>query len=288
MNMSYPLPISERSAAATRKGDGEAAASDRRAFEPAPAARPAAQTLLGDDDSDLAMRDPWWSLREIKPETRTDRKTGKRLPLVDYHRDHPASRAFDLLRTQLVRSLEQNGWNRVAIAAPTTGCGSTFTAVNLALSLGRVPGTRTVLMDLDQRAPGVADTLGIGGTHDMGAYLSGVVPMQRHLHRIGETLALGLNTQLNRNASEQMHDSVSGMMLDEMQDALDPDVVLYDLPAMLEYDDLAAFLPQVDGVLLVADGTRTSPRQIAECERLLSEQTRLLGVILNRGRASTG
>ena len=48
----------------------------------------------------------------------------------------------------------------------------------------------------------------------------------------------------------------------------------------------AAFLPQVDGVLLVADGTRTVAEEIAACERVLDGQTQVLGVILNRARTS--
>ena len=56
------------------------------------------------------------------------------------------------------------------------------------------------------------------------------------------------------------------------------------MPPVLESDDLSAFLPQVDGVLLVADGTRTLPQHIAECERRLEGQARILGVILNRAR----
>jgi len=67
-----------------------------------------------------------------------------------------------------------------------------------------------------------------------------------------------------------------------MTESLQPDVVLYDLPPVLAYDDLAAFLPQVDGVLLVADGTQTTASQIVACEKILNGQTRLLGVILNR------
>lgn len=69
-----------------------------------------------------------------------------------------------------------------------------------------------------------------------------------------------------------------------MQAALRPDVVLYDLPPLLEFDDTIAFLPQVDGVLLVADGTKTTDEDLAVCERLLEGESALLGVVLNRGR----
>ena len=53
---------------------------------------------------------------------------------------------------------------------------------------------------------------------------------------------------------------------------------------VLEYDDLTAFLPQVDGVLLVADGTQTTAAHLAACEKMLLGHTQLLGVVLNRAR----
>jgi len=228
--------------------------------------------------------DEWDMLRRV--ERRTGREgAAHQTVLVDQNCDHPVSRAFALLRTRLVRTLEQNGWNRIAVCAPTSGCGSTFSAVNLALSISRVPDTRTVLVDLNQRAPGVAGILGIGGTHAMNDFLSGHLPAEEHMVRCSETLALALNSEINPEAAEQLHDTNTGLALERMQEALDPDIILYDLPPMLEYDDLAAFLPNVDGVLLISDGSQTTKAQIEECERILEGQTRLLGVVLNKGRS---
>ena len=70
-----------------------------------------------------------------------------------------------------------------------------------------------------------------------------------------------------------------------MEQILRPDLVLLDMPPILEYDDLNAILPHVDGVLLVADGTHTQARHIEECERLIKKRSKLLGVVLNRARA---
>ena len=67
-----------------------------------------------------------------------------------------------------------------------------------------------------------------------------------------------------------------------MQAALQPDVVLYDLPPALACDDVIAFLPQLDGVLLVVGGGLTQAEDVRKCERLLAGQTPLLGVILNK------
>ena len=78
------------------------------------------------------------------------------MPVVDSRRDSPTVRAFDLLRTRLRQTTQKHGWRNIAVASPTPGCGNTFTAVNLALSMSRIPGSRTVLMDFNLRQPGVA------------------------------------------------------------------------------------------------------------------------------------
>lgn len=229
-----------------------------------------------------ALPETWERLRRVMPGTRKPHL--QNAPLVSFYRDDPAAKAFDLLRTRLLNTLKARGWKRIAVAAPTRGCGSTFTAVNLALSLGRVPNSRTILLDLNHRDPGVADMLDLAGFGDMPGFLAGRVSMERQLLRTGETLALGLASNPDRDAAEILHDSQCAATLDHMCEELDPDVVILDLPAVLEYDDLAAILPQVDGVLLVTDGTQTSPGHLAACEKVLDNQTQLLGVVLNRAR----
>ncbi len=210
-------------------------------------------------------------------------------PLVNLCRDDPAARAFDLLRTRLLQALRDNGWSRVAIAAPLPGCGATFTAVNLALSLARIPDSRTVLMDLNLRTPGVAGALGarVPANGDMRRFLGGEVPVREQFIRVGETLALGLAAASDKDAAEHLHDGRTAKSLGRMFSALRPDVVLYDLPPVLVHDDAAAFLPHVDGVLLVADGESTTAADIKACERVFAGRTRLFGVVLNRARRRT-
>ncbi|MDX2484288.1 MAG: CpsD/CapB family tyrosine-protein kinase [Pseudodonghicola sp.] len=228
------------------------------------------------------LPEPWDRLTRVKPGLQDI--NGGPAALVSLFRDDPAARAFDLLRTRLMQTLRSKGWRRVAIAAPTAGCGATFTAVNLALSLARVPETRTVLMDMNRRNPGVANALGLQGVGDMEGFLRGHVATGDHLVRCSEGLALGLADSPDRNAAETLHDPRCTHALDEMMLSLNPDVVLYDLPPILSFDDVTAFLPQVDALLLVADGTKTTAAQIRACEDLLGDQGELLGVVLNQAR----
>lgn len=240
------------------------------------------------DDPDFRIQlpaptpEPWELLRQVPLGVR--RHILRRSSLISFFRDDPAAKQFDLLRTKLLKTLKERGWSRVAVVSPTSGCGTTFTAVNLALSLSRVPEIRTVLMDLNQRDPGVGSALDIQAVGDMSGFLMGEIPMERHLVRCSDTLAVGIAAVPDRNAAEILHDPQTADTLDHMHDALHADVVLYDLPPLLEHDDLMAFLPQVDGVILVADGHSTTAADLEACERVLDNQTQLLGVLLNRGR----
>lgn len=224
-----------------------------------PAPEPRARVETGDD---------WAALRSV--------------PAVCADPGADVTASFDMLRTRLARQLAEQGWNRVAVVAPTGGCGATFTAVHLALSFARLPGQRALLMDLNQRRPGAAAMLGVRGHGDLRGFLVGRAPVQDHVVRLGDTLAAGFVQAADPDGPALLHGQRAALALGTAMDRLAPDVMICDLPPMLESDDLLAILPQVDGVLLVADGHQTRPGHIAACERQLAGQTRVLGVALNQ------
>lgn len=222
----------------------------------------------------------------------TGARRGPRLPLVSRFRQDPAAKAFDLLRTRLLHTLKARGWQRVAVTAPAAGCGTTFSAANLALSLARVPGSRTLLMDMNLRRPGLAAALGIAaeGPHgwDLAAFLAGRTAAEAHLCRPLPGLAVGLNSHPGLDAAEILHDRACAATINALIERSRADVALFDLPPVLEHDDVAAFLPQVDAVLLISDGTSTTAAELAACEKMLAGHTELLGVALNRARQAAG
>ncbi|WP_025053479.1 CpsD/CapB family tyrosine-protein kinase [Sulfitobacter noctilucae] len=227
----------------------------------------------------------WQDLAHIEAGSRRNSETD--LPVVDSERDSASVRAFDLLRTRLRQTTQEHGWVNIAVTAPTGGCGNTFTAVNLALSLSRVQGSRTVLMDLNLRKPGVAKTFDVTPQGAMRDFMAGRTPIGDHMVKISDTLALGLNDASYADAAETLQADETAHTLERMRAALQPELVIYDMPPMLAYDDVSAFLPHLDGVLMVSDGTRTMARELMECERMLEGQVPLLGVVLNRARANS-
>lgn len=206
--------------------------------------------------------------------------------LVSASRKNPAYMAFDILRTRLLQALAERNWRSIGITSPTAGCGKTFVATNLALSLARRATSRTLLIDMDLRDPGLADTLGIAGEHSMRDFLQGHINPEDFFRRISPSLAVGLNSDSISRSAELMQETMTADVLEETQDVLMPNVVLYDLPPALGSDEVLAFMPQLDGILLVVCGGMTTESQVRDVERLLEDQIPLLGVVLNRAEDS--
>ena len=198
--------------------------------------------------------------------------------------NQPAAIAIDQLRSKLLHGLSTQGWRRIAVTSPTHGCGKSFVATNLALSLSRRAGSRTALIDMDLRCPRLADLLGVAEAPDLIDYLTGEQPLESVFFRHGRTLALGMNGAAVDMAAETLHSPDTAIALSAMVEQLDPEVVLYDMPPALGTDDALALAPSLDAVLLIVDGTKTTPDEVRACERLFEGRLPLLGVVLNRAQ----
>ena len=219
---------------------------------------------------------------EALPVQTLDAEHLNRHRIVSAGKTDAAHMAFDLLRTRLAAACRSMGLRRIGITSPSKGCGKSLVSVNLAHSLGRNPGTRTVLIDLDLRAPTVGSLLGLETTMGVSNYLAGETPLQAICHRIGPSLTVLLNTRRVRDSTELLLAPSSLAALQAIDETLAPDFLLYDMPPLLGSDDVLAFLPNVDAILMVAGGGETTAADLIECERLLEGGPRYLGVVLNR------
>jgi protein-tyrosine kinase len=207
---------------------------------------------------------------------------------ADTAQDHKAqgtvTRTFDMLRTRLLQTLAKQGWTRIAVTSPTHGCGKSFVAANLAFSLARLPSCRTVLMDLELRDPQLAALFGVRDAPPLIDYLMGEQPLESNVRRIGRNLALALNGAPVARASELLQDPEFPNAMTTLRELLQPDVVLIDTPPALSSDDVLSLSDEVDAVLLVVDGTVTTPEDVRACERLFEGRLPLLGTVLNRAQ----
>ncbi|MDX0456652.1 CpsD/CapB family tyrosine-protein kinase [Sinorhizobium medicae] len=199
-------------------------------------------------------------------------------------RSNPKHAAFDMLRTKLLLALQQKNWKTVAITSPTPGCGKTFVALNLAFSLANQKDCRTVLVDLDLKRPQIAKTLGIEAPSTIEKYLKGESEIGDVFQRYSDNLAIGASKQAVPFSAELLQNRGAVKQLQEMQQKMNPDVVLFDMPPMLSNDDVVGFLPNVDCVILIAASEQSTLAEVDICEQELSERTNVLGVVLNKCR----
>lgn len=221
----------------------------------------------------------WSGLRALN----SDPATMRRHRLYAESSDNDITRRFDLLRTLMADTIEEHGILRLGVTAPTRGSGTSFIAANLALAMARRPSSRVVLADMNLRRPGLARMFGANPPAPLSDVLTGGAPAAGHLRLFGNNLALLLNSKNVESSAEMLQEPATAHALREMRQQFLPTLEIYDLPPVLGRDDLLSFLPQLDGVVLVADGTRNTNQQVREAEDLLTGRTRLVAVVLNRG-----
>jgi Mrp family chromosome partitioning ATPase len=193
----------------------------------------------------------------------------------------PAHSHFDMLRTKVLRTMRRNGWTSLGITSPTSGCGKTTLALNLAFSLAHQPDVRTVVVELDLRRPSMARQIGLKTPQSMAGVLQGTRPIAESFVRYGDNLAIGTNASSVRNSAELLMHAATGEGVAALKRAFLPDVLIYDLPPVLQSDDVMAFLPHLDCVLIVAGAEKSRLDEVDKCEKDVAEQTNVLGVVLN-------
>lgn len=191
---------------------------------------------------------------------------------------------IDMLRTKVLQQMRTNNWRRLAITSPTSGCGKSTIALNLAFSLSRQRELRSVLCELDLRRPSLARLLEIDAQHSMARVLEGNASFGDNAVRYNDNLAISTNAGVHRNPAELLQSAAMDRALSQIEETYQPDVMIFDMPPMLVSDDAMAFFPKVDAVILVAAAESTKIKEIDSCERDIASQTNVMGVILNKCR----
>ncbi len=233
--------------------------------------------------SDVATKSPvafWESLWS----TKLDQKSLLANGLFTDPTSSDLAAYFDVLRTRLLLQVAANNWVRIAVTSPTPGCGKSFVAANLALSIARLPACRTLLIDLDLRAPQLARLFNRSDVPQLGQCLLGRAPIESQLQRMGQNLAVALNGKAEPRPYQVLQDPVTIQTLNDLHTRLQPDVTIVDLPSALESDDVLAMTSHLDAVLLVIDGTSTTPDDVRRCTALLDAHIPLAGIVLNRAQ----
>lgn len=185
-----------------------------------------------------------------------------------------------VIRTRIVRALEQKKTRRLLVTSAVQGEGKTTVAVNLAIALAR-QGRRVVLVDGDLRNPSVHTTLGMKKQGGIAEVLEGKLPLEDALTDYGNT---GLSVLPGSAPRKDPISLLGGGGLAEMLDTLARtfEYVIVDAPPCGFLPDAAMLARQADGVISVVrqDYARVE-RILAAINHISETDTAYLGYVFN-------
>jgi len=210
--------------------------------------------------------------------------------IVAHNVADPRSKAFDMLRTQVLQVMDQKNWKFLAITSPTEGCGKTVTAINLALSIARQPERSALLIDLDLQRPSVADNLGLKSRQGIQAVLEGRSnPLETVIRADANSCELLVlpSEASTFHSSELMASRNMDILLQDIKRTFRSHMVIFDMPPLLQGDEVLATLPRVDAVLLVTAVGVSTVHEVKECNKHL-QASEVIRVVLNKSNETVG
>lgn len=222
---------------------------------------------------------------------RADRHVMEASRIVSAIDDRSAISAYNLLRTRVLQRMRSNGWRSILVTSPGAGEGKTLTASNLAVSLARDVNQSVLLVDLDLQRSSIAKYFGfdVDIRSGMSDYLLDKCQVEDILYVPSdlERIAIIPNLTTLQSSSELVNSPRMKSLLSAVREQPDNTIAIFDMPPVLACDDVLAFCPQVDAVLLVVAQGQTDRIALDKTMELLSEAN-LLGVVLNKSDESSG
>ncbi len=197
-----------------------------------------------------------------------------------------ATMAYNMLRTQVYKTMVKNGWNSIGITSSNKSEGKSLTALNLALSLARSVQQTVVLVDFDLRRPSVHKKLDYEPKAGLSDYYTNNTPLSEIIISPGvEGMVIIPGRESLNNASELLASPKTPYLLNELNRMFPSKYMVFDLPPVLLVDDVMALSDYIDSMLLVVSEGSSKKEELAQTVELL-ESTNLLGTVLNNSGES--
>ena len=220
------------------------------------------------------------------PITHLDQKHLAARRIVTAETDPSVRTAYKMLRTRILQTMRTNEWNSLAITSAGQGDGKTLTAINLAISLAGDVNHHVCLVDLVMKRSSVAKYLGIEPEKGISNCLKNESTLENIIVKPDiERLYIVPNVTVEDQTSEllaspEMRHTASQLTQNPSR------IIVYDMPPILAADDMLAFSPYVDAILVVvAEGI--TPRTDAMKVRELLADMNVIGTLLNRSDEKT-
>lgn len=199
-------------------------------------------------------------------------------------KEAPERTAYKVLRTRVLQRLRASQFNVIGVTGAGPGEGKSLTAINFAYTLAQDVNHQVILLDLDLRRPSLHEYLGIAPPKDLSDLLRGNAKLEDVLVcPNANRLAVVTCQEPFRDSSETLSSPEMASIIHQVQSLGQKTITVVDLPPVLASDDVIAFSPIVDALLLVVGQGRCRREDLRETQELLRD-SEILGVVLNRSR----
>jgi Mrp family chromosome partitioning ATPase len=141
-----------------------------------------------------------------------------------------------------------------------------------------------ILVDLDLRRPTISRYLGIEQKFGICDYLRGDAKFEDVIVRPDlDRLWIVPNFQANEHSSELLSSPRMAELVELLSDPSNSTIVIFDLPPLLDADDVLAFSPMFDALLMVVSESETRRMDLQKSFELLHDIA-VLGVVMNKSR----
>ncbi len=193
-----------------------------------------------------------------------------------------ASESYRTLRTAVLFTASQGTIKTLMISSANEQEGKTATSANLAVVLGQA-GKRVVVVSGDLRRPRLQSFFGVNPRKGLTNVLAGEVKVSEVLRPVGgsaSNVQLLSSGPIPGNPAELLGSDAMIDLLKELRDSAD--FVLIDSPPVLAVADAMIVARACDGVVLVADGSKTRRGAVHQaCIQLMQVDANVIGSVLH-------
>lgn len=194
--------------------------------------------------------------------------------------------AYRILRTRVLQRMRASGWRSLAVTSLGENNGKTLTSINLAISMAREVNHTVLLVDLDLRRPSISQHFTDEALPGLSDYLLRGTPINELLFNPGiERLVVLPGSQPMANSSEVLSSPAMVGLIRDLKARYESRFLVFDMPVLTGTDDVMAFAPHTDAVLLVVEEGQSLRDDLAHVPELLSG-TKLIGTVLNKSNES--
>lgn len=208
--------------------------------------------------------------------------------VLEYHRivsglqDRALMAPYKMLRTQVLQRMQQSQWTTLAVTGPRENVGKTLTAVNLAVSLASSSNHAVFLVELDLRRPSIHTVFGYQPEYGIAEHLLDSIPIEKVAFSPGvERLTVIPGTRALEHSSELLSSPAMQQFVEQLKGRDARRLCIFDLPPVLMSDDVLAFSPLVDALLLVVEDGKTTREDLNRSLELIAD-LHLIGTVLNK------